>query len=71
MTHISWASSRAGQTCLRIYDNQGRELQTLMDRYMPGGEHTFDLDGSTFSPGVYYLWLQVGDTVLTKKCIIM
>jgi photosystem II stability/assembly factor-like uncharacterized protein/subtilisin-like proprotein convertase family protein len=71
MTHISWASSRAGQTCLRIYDNQGRELQTLMDRYMPGGEHTFDLDGSTFSPGVYYLWLQVGEAVLTKKCIIM
>jgi hypothetical protein len=69
-TRISWTSRKAGHTTLRIYDNEGRELETLVNSSMPAGEHSAGFDGSLYSPGVYFYRLQVGDDVLTKKCII-
>jgi hypothetical protein len=69
-TRISWTSGQAGRTLLKLYDNQGRAMQTLLDEYKPEGEHSVDFDGSHYSPGVYYYRLQVGDIKVGKKCII-
>ncbi|HOX77894.1 MAG TPA: YCF48-related protein [Bacteroidales bacterium] len=70
ITRISWTSEVAGRTILKIYDNQGRELETLVDEFKPKGEYSVEFNGSHFSPGVYCYRLQVGDVVLTRKCII-
>jgi photosystem II stability/assembly factor-like uncharacterized protein len=69
-TRICWTSGQAGQTTLKIYDNEGRELETLVNKSVPTGEHSAEFDGSRYSPGIYYFRLQVGDAVITKKCII-
>jgi hypothetical protein len=70
-TRISWACEIPGLTTLKIYSPDGKELETLIDRYMPQGEYSVEFDGSRYNPGVYYYRLQVGDHSLTRKCIIM
>jgi photosystem II stability/assembly factor-like uncharacterized protein/subtilisin-like proprotein convertase family protein len=70
ITRISWRSDRPGHTSLKIYDYRGRELETLLNKSFPKGGHAVEFDGSNYSPGVYLLRLQIGDAVLTRKCII-
>lgn len=66
---ITWTSCRAGYTTLKMYGISGQELETLTEKYIPDGEHTMRFDASHYSPGVYYIRLQSGDDILTKKCI--
>ena len=61
---------------MRIYDVLGREVRTLIDGQVDAGEHSvsWDLtnhDGSKVPDGVYFLVLQVGDTVDTRKFIVL
>jgi subtilisin-like proprotein convertase family protein len=69
-SRIIWSSEQAGQTILKIYDNQGRELETLVDEFKSKGGYSVEFDGSRYSPGVYYYRLQIEEIVLVKKCII-
>lgn len=55
---------------LTIYDIRGRELETLLNKPLPKGDHSVEFDGTGYSPGVYYYRLQMGDAAVTKKCII-
>jgi subtilisin-like proprotein convertase family protein len=66
---IKWTSSQAGYTTLKVFSIHGQELETITEQFMPEGQHTFMLDGSHYSPGVYYIRLQVGDAILVKKCV--
>jgi photosystem II stability/assembly factor-like uncharacterized protein/subtilisin-like proprotein convertase family protein len=70
-TRIGWTSETDGRTSLKVYSISGQELETLVDRYFPAGGYCVEFDGARYSPGVYYYRLQVGDAVLTRKCIIL
>ena len=43
---------------IRIYDMQGREVGTVVDRMMPAGEHVVQYDLSGLTEGVYVLELR-------------
>jgi hypothetical protein len=38
---------------IKIYDLNGREVATVMDKMMPAGEHTVSFDAASLSAGVY------------------
>jgi hypothetical protein len=56
---------------LSVYDLLGRELLVLEDGWKEAGAHEVMLDGSALSSGIYLYRLQAGETVATKKLVIL
>jgi uncharacterized protein (DUF1501 family) len=52
---------------LSVYDMMGREIQVLVDGWMPAGEHRVDFDGSGLASGVYIARLVTGGQVMSIK----
>lgn len=71
VTTIEWSSGINGFTTLKVYNISGQEIATLLSKHLAKGDYSVELDGSGFSPGVYYYRLQVGEAVLVRKCIIL
>lgn len=71
ITDIKWISDINGFTSLKVYNINGQEITTLVNKFLQKGEYSVEFDGTQFSAGVYYYHLKVGDFTLTKKCIIM
>jgi pregnancy-associated plasma protein-A/type IX secretion system substrate protein len=57
-TKIEFGLQREGHASLRLYDIQGRLVLTVVDHYLPAGNHTYDIDGSKMASGVYMMKLQ-------------
>lgn len=70
-TTIRWISEISGFTSLKLFDVHGKEIKTLLSTDLQKGEHTVELNAEGFTPGIYFYQLQVGDYLLTKKCIIV
>jgi len=71
ITKIKWISEIGGYTTLKVFNVHGELLTTLKNGYLPKGEYSVEFDGLHLSAGVYYYQLQVGQYLVTKKCIIM
>jgi Domain of unknown function (DUF5122) beta-propeller len=60
---------------LSIFDLQGRLVETLLDRTLPGGDHTVrwenGLGGEGVSPGVYYAQLSGYGVNRTRKLLVI
>ena len=69
-TKISWQNEVSGQALLKVYNINGQEIATLINRFIPAGEYSIDFDGSGLSTGVYYYQLTIGHYSQTKKMII-
>ncbi len=61
-TTIRFVLPRAEHTQLTMFDMLGREIATLVDATLEGGEHTVDWDGSAALPGIYICRLQAVDS---------
>ncbi len=57
-TNIEFQTSVFGFVSLKVYDVLGREVTTLVDEHMTGGNYKVELDGSSLSGGVYFYRLQ-------------
>jgi len=56
---------------LKIYDVLGREVKALVNEHKDVGRYTLIFESNDLASGVYFLKLQVGDFVDTKKMIVM
>jgi hypothetical protein len=56
---------------LAVYDLLGRQVETLLDEYLQSGLHTVTFDASKISSGVYFYRLQAGETVETKRMVLL
>jgi hypothetical protein len=70
-TMISYQLSAKGNTTLKIYDEIGREVATLVNEVKEAGYYSATFDASKLSSGIYLAKLQSGDKVLLKKMILM
>jgi photosystem II stability/assembly factor-like uncharacterized protein len=70
-TLMKWKSDQGGFTTLKVFNIQGKEIATLVNKYLPRGEYSAEFNGSHFSAGLYYYQLQIGCHMLTRKCVIM
>ncbi len=67
-TTISFRVPQQGPVTLRIYNNLGQEVATLLDKkVVTAGLHEVAFDGANFASGVYYYKLTAGGNVSTKK----
>lgn len=72
ITHIDIVMPSAEKIELKIYNLQGRLIQTVLNEYMNTGKHTIQLDMSNYSPGVYiYRVLASNGLSATKKMLVI
>lgn len=71
VTVISYQLKGKNFVTLKLYDVLGKEVATLVNEIQSGGYKSIRFDGSSFSSGVYYYQLNVGDFSQTKKLLLL
>jgi hypothetical protein len=56
---------------LKVYDNLGREVKTLVNEEMKAGNYEVSFDGSGLGSGVYFYKLIAGGFTETKKMVLV
>jgi Glycosyl hydrolase family 59/Secretion system C-terminal sorting domain len=70
-TLINYHLPLSSHVTLKIYDELGREVRTLVDEVKPAGSYTVKFDASGLSSGIYFCRLQAGSYNETKKLILL
>lgn len=70
-TTISFVVGLEGHVSLRLFDLQGREVDRLVDAFLPVGEHTLEFRPRDLASGVYLYQLQTPDQTLTRSLVLL
>ena len=70
-TTLAFALEKEGMTTLEIYNMLGQKIRTLMQKKLPAGGHTMQLDASDLPSGIYFYQLCSGAYQATRKFILM
>ena len=70
-TVISYSLPRNDRVTLRIYDELGREIKTLVNEQESAGFHSLKFDASKLSSGVYFCRIEAGQHHDTKKLLLI
>ncbi|MDP4117547.1 MAG: T9SS type A sorting domain-containing protein, partial [Bacteroidota bacterium] len=70
-TTIRYNVSVETNVSLRVYDLLGREVETLFSGRQSSGNHEYKFEGKNLSSGVYFYQLKAGNTVQTKKMMLI
>ncbi len=70
-TTIPFELKKRARVELKVYDVQGRVVQTLIDGYMDAGVHKFKYNASTLASGIYFYQLNVEGMTLTRQMILV
>ncbi len=66
-TTLRYSIPVSGNVNLAVYDELGREVQTLVNAKQFAGTYEIQCDGTSYASGIYYYKLQSGNFVETKK----
>lgn len=75
-TTISYSLNRASKVTLRIYNVQGRHIQTLQEKEQSAGTHRLvwngrDLDQNPVSSGIYYIRIESRNFSQVQKMVMI
>ena len=70
-TTINFSIPENTQVTLKIYDVLGKEVSTLINQVVPGGNHEVQFDATGLPSGVYFYNLTAGGFVENKKMMLM
>lgn len=70
-TTIAFSIPEAGDVLLRVYDITGREVATLLNGHMEGGEHSIEFNANNLASGIYFYRLQTGAEHITRKMVLI
>jgi len=70
-TTLSFNIESLQQTSLRIYDIQGRLIETLVQDKINPGYHTITWDASGFASGIYFAKIRSGNHVKMQKIMLL
>jgi hypothetical protein len=70
-TTIGYSIPRSGNVSLKVFDVLGREVASLVDGFMPSGDHTVTLDGARLASGVYFYRLESTGSVNIRRMILI
>jgi hypothetical protein len=68
---VSYQLSVVSKVSLKLYDINGRVVQTLVDGWQGAGEHRALVDGGALPAGIYIIRLQAGETTFTRKAVVV
>lgn len=70
-TLINYELSKTSHVVLRIYDNLGKDIITLVNSWEYLGNHSVEFSGKDLPSGIYYYRLMSDDYVETKRMILL
>ena len=70
-TKIDFAILKSSNVKLTVYDMLGREVTTLVNKFLSSGTYTVDFDGATLSSGVYFYRIDVENNFSDIKKMIL
>jgi sugar lactone lactonase YvrE len=56
---------------LKVYNVLGKEIATLVNENLPGGEHEVNFNATSLTSGVYFYQLKIGSFIQTNKMVYM
>jgi hypothetical protein len=68
---INYTVSNSGMVSLKLMDNLGRDVITLVNSYAVAGTHIINIDGISLPSGTYYCRYQEGSNIEIQKLIII
>ena len=69
-TKINFAIPKSGIVTIKIYDILGKEISTLVNKYLSAGNYSVDFNGSNYSSGIYFYRLEANGYIATKKMLL-
>lgn len=70
-TKIKFDLPKSGIVKLSVYDNLGREIQSIVNGYRNQGTYEINFDGSKLSTGVYFYRLTTNEITDTKRMLMI
>jgi hypothetical protein len=70
-TQIRYHISDAAQVALKVYNNLGQEVATLVQSHQAPGTYTTHWNAQNAASGVYYYTLSVGERVVQSKRAVL
>ena len=70
-TTISFELSRSQNITLTVYDILGRRVKTLVDQYLPAGNHSFVFNTSGLTSGIYFARLESNNATETIRMLLL
>ena len=70
-TVINYSLPRRSFVTLTIYDDLGRQVQTLVDNEQSAGNYSVDFNASSLPSGTYFYRIQAGTYTQTKKLLLL
>ena len=70
-TNVRYAIPFTSYVHLNIYDNSGRLVKTIVNKYQNQGVYEVNIDMSAFSTGNYFYVLKAGDSKIAKTMILL
>ncbi len=70
-TNIGFRISESGFVSLKIYDELGRQIKTLINKNLKPGFYEVNFDGTELPSGIYFYRIQTGNHSSIKKMILI
>jgi acetyl esterase/lipase len=70
-TEISYALARPGLVTLKVYDEMGVEIKTLINERKPAGSYRVNFNAAGLGSGVYFYQLKAGNFTEKKKMVVI
>lgn len=70
-TNIAYQLPVASQVELKVFNLLGSEIATLVNKQQNAGHYQVKFDASSLSSGMYFYRLKAGNSILTKKMILV
>jgi len=71
VTTIEFSINRPGRVTLKIFDLLGREVLNLLDQNLSTGTHSFTVNASNLTSGVYFYQLKTAQNSLVRKMTLI
>lgn len=70
-TKIEFSLPHQGHVTFNVYNSMGQEVAQLISKEMGAGTYTTEWNASGFASGIYFYRIQLGNSVINKKMILM
>jgi len=70
-TTVNYILHVTARVRIDVYDLLGRQVRTLLDEFRQAGTHSIIFDASGLSSGVYFYRLRTGETIETKRMLLL
>jgi len=71
VTKIQFSVPQNEVVKIKVYDFLGAEITTLVNREMYSGSYEVDFNGKTLASGIYFVRMEAGKFVETKKIVLL